>query len=305
MRGQDESPHRAVAELARRQHGVVDRSELVALGLSTTTLERWATEGRLHRLYRGVYAVGHTVLTVHGRWLAAVKACGPGAVLSHTSAAALWDLIRSSSPIIHVTTPNRGSPRGLRVHRVRRLHPDDVALIDEVPVTSVARTLLDLADVLPPRRLIRAIEQAERLQIFDLSAINELVGRSSGRRVRVPEQRDRGGHWRARQLRLGARPPRLLRRPRHPTAGVERPRRGLRGGRSMAGEEDRRRARQLRLHRSRRAFEQDREKYADLQLAGYLVLPITRLDTAAARRITAAMEARRCAGAEAVTRRRR
>jgi predicted transcriptional regulator of viral defense system len=80
-------------------------------------------------------------MTLEGRWLAAVKTCGPGAVLSHISAAALWDLIRSSSPIIHVTTPNRASPKGIRIHRVRSLHPDDVALIDGVPVTSVARTL--------------------------------------------------------------------------------------------------------------------------------------------------------------------
>jgi len=155
----------------------------LAIGLSATALERWATEGRLHRVHRSVYAVGHAALTSYGRWMAAVKACGPGALLSHISAAALWNLIRSSSPIIHVTTPNRGSPKGIRVHRVRQLHADDAAVVDRVPVTSIARTLLDLADVIQPRQLIRAIEQAERLQLFDMRAIERLVDRSNGRRV--------------------------------------------------------------------------------------------------------------------------
>ena len=155
------------------------------MGLGRGALDHRVATGRLRVLYPGVYAVGHRVLTELGRWLAAVKACGPGSVLSHTSGAALSDLRRSSSPIVHVTTPNRGSPRGIRVHRVRSLHPDDVAVIDGVPVTSVARTLLDLADVLQPRQLIRAIEQAERLQIFDLRAVERLLARSRGRRVRV------------------------------------------------------------------------------------------------------------------------
>jgi hypothetical protein len=183
MRDQNASPHARVAELARRDYGVVSHDELLAIGLSAPSVGRWSADGQLHRIYRGVYAVGHTVLTEHGRWMAAVKACGPYAVLSHQSAAALWDLLRSSSPIIHVTTPGRASPRGIRVHRVRQLHPDDAAVVDRVPVTSVARTLLDLADVLQPRQLIRSIEQAERLQIFDLWAIDRLLARSNGRRV--------------------------------------------------------------------------------------------------------------------------
>jgi len=82
-----------------------------------------------------------------------------------------------------VTTANRRSPKGIRVHRVRQLHPDDAAVVDRIPVTSVARTLLDLADVLQPRQLIRAIEQAERLQLFDMRAIDRLLARSKGRRV--------------------------------------------------------------------------------------------------------------------------
>src|SRR3954470_17416870 len=179
MRTQNESPRLAVTDRAARDHGVVAHRELIELGVSLSGVNRWLADGYLQRLYRGVYAVGHTALTVHGRWIAAVKACGPGALLSHISAAALWNLIRSSSPIIHVTTPGRASPRDIRVHRVRRLHPDDAAVVDGVPVTSIARTLLDLADVLPQRQLIRAIEQAERLRIFDLRAVDNLTARSN------------------------------------------------------------------------------------------------------------------------------
>jgi Transcriptional regulator, AbiEi antitoxin len=280
--------------VARRQHGVVDHANLIASGLSPAAIGRWSAQGQLHRVHRGVYAVGHAVLTVEGRWLAAVKACGPGAVLSHISAAALWAIRRTSSPIVHVTTPDRASPRGIRVHRVRRLHPDDVALIDGVPVTSVARTLLDLADVLPLRQLIRAIEQAERLQLFDLNAINALIARSKGRRTKTLQDAVAA---------VTAEPPRTnsdwerdlldlcddhdIPRPELNVLvnGYEVD--ALWRMKKMIVELD-----SYAFHRSRRAFEQDREKYADLQLAGYLVLPMTRLDAAAARRITAAVKAR-------------
>jgi hypothetical protein len=291
---QDASPRRTVAEFAARQHGIVALWELLELGMSRTGVKRWVEDGGLHRVYRGVYAVGHSSLTGDGRWLAAVKACGPGALLSHMCAAALWAIRRTSSPIIHVTTPNRRSPKGIRVHRVRRLHPDDVAVVDGIPVTSTARTLLDLADVLPPRQLIRAIEQAERLQLFDLNAINRLLERSNGRRVRP---------LRNAIAAVTGEPPRVnsdwerdlldfcddhdIPRPELNVIvdGYEVD--ALWRTKKIVVELD-----SYAFHRSLRAFEQDREKYADLQLAGYLVLPIPRLDAAAARRITAAIAPR-------------
>jgi hypothetical protein len=281
---QDASPRRAVAEFASREHGVVALWEPLDLGLSRTGVKRWVAEGGLHRLYRGVYAVGHTVLTENGRWLAAVKACGPGAVLSHISAALLWNLLRSSSPIIHVTTPGRGSPRGLKVHRVRRLDEDAVAVVDRIPVTPVARTLLDLADVLQPRQLIRAIEQVERLQVFDLGPVERLIARSSGRRTRA---------LRGAIAAASGEPPRInsdwerdlldfcddhdIPRPELNVLVEGYEVDALWRMRKIIVELD-----SYAFHRSRRAFEQDRDKYADLQLAGYLVLPITRLDGAAA-----------------------
>jgi predicted transcriptional regulator of viral defense system len=291
---QNDSPQQRIADLARRQYGVIDHRELAECGLSRTTVARWCHEGRFHRLYRGVYAVGHAAIGGHGRWMAAVKACGPGGVLSHISAAALWNLIRSSSPIIHVTTPNRRSPKGIRVHRVRQLQPDDAAVVDCIPVTSVARTLLDLADALQPRQLIRAIEQAERLQLFDMRAIERLLARSNGRRV----------------AKLGAaiaavtgEPPRINSNWERDLLdfcddhGIARPELNvfvdgyevdaLWRTKKIVVELD-----SWTFHRSRRAFEADRDKYADLQLAGYLVLPITRLDGAAARRISAAIAGR-------------
>ena len=106
--------------------------------------------GRLHRVHRGVYAVGHSVLTLRGLWMAAVLACGDGAVLSHRDAAALHDLRRSYRRDIDVTT-TRGRARdhrGITLHRVRHLHPNDVTVIDGIPVTTVARTQLDCAEVL-------------------------------------------------------------------------------------------------------------------------------------------------------------
>jgi Transcriptional regulator, AbiEi antitoxin len=288
MRDQNASRHASVAELARRQYGVVDHGELRELGLSAPAIGRWTAGGKLHRLYPGVYAVGHTAITGHGRWLAAVKACGAGAVLSHTTAAALWDLIRSSSPIIHVTTPNRRSPRGIRVHRVRRLHQDDVAVVDRIPVTSVARTLIDLSEVLPLRRLIRAIEQAERLQLFDLNAIRRLEGRRGITSLRsaiaavTGEPPRVNSDW-ERDL-LDFCDDHDIPRPELNVLVEGYQVDALWRAQQVVVELD-----SWTFHRSRRAFEADRERYADLQLARYLVLPITRLDSAAARRISVAI----------------
>lgn len=116
--------------------------------------------------------------------MAAVLACGPDAILSHRSAAALWGLLADRRAVIDVTIPGRtkrGS-RGIVVHNVRRLHPSDRRRREHIPVTSPARTLLDLAEATTPRQLARAIDEAERLGLFDLRAIDELCARATGRR---------------------------------------------------------------------------------------------------------------------------
>ena len=116
--------------------------------------------------------------------MAAVLACGPGAMLSHRSAAEQWGLLRSSRPRIDVTVVRgKGGHRpGIEVHRVRQLDPADVTTVDGIPCTTVARTLLDLAEVVNRRRLEQAIERAEILRLFDLGAINAVCGRTPTRR---------------------------------------------------------------------------------------------------------------------------
>ena len=163
---------------------MVDYGDLLRLGYGPGAIQHRARTGRLHRLYRGVYAVGRKSVSREGRWLAAVRACGPDAALSHLSAAALWELLRDARDTIDVTVPGRTrrGPGDLTVHNVRRLHDDDRGCIDHIPVTSVARTLLDIAERVPPRRLARAVDEAERLFLFDLRAIDALCQRSTGRR---------------------------------------------------------------------------------------------------------------------------
>jgi predicted transcriptional regulator of viral defense system len=143
-----------IAELADRQHGVVATWQLVALGLTHDEVRYRARIGRLHRMYRGVYAVGYRKLTPKGHRMAAVLAYGPEAVLSHQTAAAQWDIGYPSAKF-HVTTPtSRRSRPKIRAHRAV-LHPEDLTVKDGIPVTSVARTLLDLAATFSHERLAR------------------------------------------------------------------------------------------------------------------------------------------------------
>ena len=184
MRPSKSPGHEALAALAARQHGVVAHWQLMQAGLGRQAVKHRVRTGRLHRVQFGVYAVGHAALTWYGRCMAAVLSYGPGAVLSHRTAAALWEIRRSSSPIVEVTVAERGrhARGGIRLHRVRGLHADDRAVHEGIPVTSVARTLLDFAEVAPPRELERAVEEAERRRIFDLREIEGLCERSPGRR---------------------------------------------------------------------------------------------------------------------------
>jgi very-short-patch-repair endonuclease len=172
--------------MATRQHGVIRHDQLVALGLGRGAIQHRLDTGRLHRRYRGVYTVGHCADARWTSFIAAVFACGAGALLSHRDAAELWGLLRRSSSKIHVTVPGRGHRGipGLVVHRPRSIHPEDRAECEGIAVTSIARTLLDLAAVLPYRQLVRAVEEAERLRLFDLRAIERLLARSRGSKGR-------------------------------------------------------------------------------------------------------------------------
>ncbi len=173
-----------IARLAGRQHGVVSWSQLRLLGMGRGAYRHRRQSGRLHKVHPKVFAVGHSCLTRNGHWMAAVLACGEGAVLSHVSAASLWDLRASASAFINVTVESQGraGPRGVRLHCVRRLDAQDVTVRDGIPVTRVARTLLDLAEVVPMQQLERVAEEAERLRIFDRAAVVEICDRTRGRR---------------------------------------------------------------------------------------------------------------------------
>jgi hypothetical protein len=138
--------------------------------------------GFLHSLYRGVYSVGVPRVSLRGRYLGAVMACGSDAWLSHRSAADLWGL-RPNGSHLEVTVPQRREgPPGVRVRRTRMLVPQDFTVEDGIPVTSVARTLLDLSAVVKAPDLATAIDRAERSRIFDLTAVVELLERANGRR---------------------------------------------------------------------------------------------------------------------------
>ncbi len=186
-----DTPDVEVARIASRQHGVVTAKQLTNAGLRRMAVSERVRKGRLHRIHRGVYAVGHRGLSWHGRWMAAVLACGEGAVLSHGSAASLWGLLKPIEGPIHVSVPStsgRSRRPGLHVHRCLALSPSRAqpssspsyppaeggrgrrppatpALTthrDNIPITTVPRTIEDLrASSLPEYLIRRAIRQAE------------------------------------------------------------------------------------------------------------------------------------------------
>jgi very-short-patch-repair endonuclease/predicted transcriptional regulator of viral defense system len=198
----DQPQPRALAALATRQHGVVSSAQLRELGLSKHAVRRRVERHALQRVHARVYAVGHTALTLDSRRMAAVLACGPSALLSHGAAGEALKLL-PSSPHFDVTVPTpRKAPPGIVVHRSRLIHAEDRSRVRGIPVTSVARTLVDLADVLAEERLARAVHEAEVRRVFDLRAIDRTLARLPGRR----------GAQRLRRVLAAYRPePRLLR----------------------------------------------------------------------------------------------
>jgi Transcriptional regulator, AbiEi antitoxin/Protein of unknown function (DUF559) len=172
-----------VAEHAARRWGVLSRAQLQALGVATATVDYWVKSGRLAAVHRGVYAVGGAVLRPEGHRLAAVLAFGPGAVLSHRSAAAHWELLATSQERIDVTAPaTRHGVPGTRLHRTRSLDAQDTTHHEGIPITTVHRTLLDLAATTRADQLENALAQAMHLQLYDQRAIDDVIARSNGHR---------------------------------------------------------------------------------------------------------------------------
>lgn len=172
-----------VAALAEGQHGVVARRQLLDAGIAASTIDDRIASGRLVRLHRGVYAVGHAHLRREGFWLAAVLAVGPAAALSHRDAAALHGLRPSNGARVDVTTPaKRRATARIRVHGERSLAPADVTTVSGIPVTTVSRTLVDLAEVLALDALAKALGEAERRGALDTRGIEGTLARVRGRR---------------------------------------------------------------------------------------------------------------------------
>jgi predicted transcriptional regulator of viral defense system len=180
--------HDPLAELATRQHGVVSARQLAGLGYERTSIHYAEAAGRLHRVHRGVYAVGHEDLTWEGRCMAAVLAAAPARVAkghqpivaSHRSAAWLWDVLRYRPQTIEVTAPKpRRSRRPYLVHRSVLLRPERTVR-DGIPVTSLARTFLDCAATEQMRTVERMLARAADLGKFDLGPIEEVLARCPG-----------------------------------------------------------------------------------------------------------------------------
>jgi very-short-patch-repair endonuclease len=171
-----------MARLAEEQHGVVGRGQLVDVGLSERSVEHRLAVGRLHPVARGVYAVGHGRISQQGKWMAAVLASGPGTVLSHRSAAVLWGIRDSASGLVDVTVSNRSTSSKLIRRHLAALPGDEVTVCEGIPVTTVPRTIFDLASGASIDRIESAIRQAEYRRLYDRLSLVDMVDRYPGRR---------------------------------------------------------------------------------------------------------------------------
>jgi hypothetical protein len=176
-------PWLQASKLAGRQFGVLSGAQLREVGVGRGAVQNAMRAGRLHRVHHGVYAVGHTSLRPEGQRLAAVLACGPGAVLSHRSAASHWKLLATDQQRIDVTATRARHPvPGIRLHTSRSLDAQDTTNHEGIPITTVHRTLLDLAATARADQLENALAQAMHLQLYDQRAIDDVIARSNGHR---------------------------------------------------------------------------------------------------------------------------
>jgi hypothetical protein len=171
-----------IAAVARRQYGLITTAQLESVGLTRAAVAKRVRAGRLHPLHRGVYAVGHRRLSQEAYWMAAVLAAGPGAALSHECAAKHWRIWRGRVEGLDVLVPgNRRARKGFRVHRARTLDRRDVTIHRGIPITTPARTLVDLASTLTRYQLANVIHEAAYRQRFEEGAVREAMSRARGR----------------------------------------------------------------------------------------------------------------------------
>jgi predicted transcriptional regulator of viral defense system len=183
MEGKREERDAGMARLAARQHGVVAYWQLIRLGLSDGAIEHRLRKGILHRLHKGVYAVGHPGVSREGDFMAAVLTGGPDAVLSHWSAAEHWKLVKTRRALIAISAPtHRRASKLVKPHWIPQMHESERTKRDRIPITTVPRTLLDLAAVADGKSLQRAVNEAERLNLLNRRAMTETLARHRGRK---------------------------------------------------------------------------------------------------------------------------
>ena len=291
MRGCAPPTHvdRLIGALAERQHGVVTYAQLVELGIGRGRIDRRVAAGRLLRLHHGVFAVGHSAMRREGRWLAAVLACGDGAALSHRSAASLWRIRDGEGRFPDVSCAARRRHPAISTHRAR-LEAPDLTVRFGVPVTSAARTLIDLSLAVDEDEFERAAREAQFRRLFDVVALREGLTRRPSRRVRRMLDDIAPTQSRAEDELL-----RLCER-----HGIPRPltQQALPGGRvdflwpeqRVVVETD-----GWQAHSTPAAFQRDRATSNALQLAGYTILRFTWADLTR-RRAKVAGEIKRALG---------
>jgi very-short-patch-repair endonuclease len=270
-----------IAAIAGRQRGVVSRAQLLAAGIDGGAIERRLRAGRLHPVHRGIYLVGHGVMADRAREVAALLACGRGAVVSHVSAANLLQLLPypARPRPIDITLVGRQAARrpGIRVHRVRALDQRDVHPVDGIPATTAPRTLLDLATVLPADLLERTVAEAAVRRLARRGDLTDQIERNPGRPGTQALRRilDLDGGATVTRSEAERRMLRLIR-----AAELPRPQVNAR----LGGYEVDFLWREQRLvvevdgyayHANRRAFERDRERDGALAARGYTVIRVT------------------------------
>ena len=261
------TPDVALADLAARQHGVVALAQLLELGFGAGAIAYRLKVGRLHLLHRGIYAVGHRPPSPLATAIAAVLACGPDAALSHRSAAALWRIVPRWHSPTEVTTPTKRGHAGIHVHRSAAA---EATTHYGIRVTTPLRTLVDLADVLTPKQLTRAVNEAQVQRLIIPAELTTLLTRYPGRRTaRLTPERGATRSYLEEDF------VRFLKRHRLPLPEFNQ---------TIAGHEVDAVYREHKLvieldsrqfHTTTRAFEQDRDRDADLLNAGFPTIRIT------------------------------
>lgn len=274
---------RPISDLAGRQHGVVGRSQLLARGWSEEEVDWRLRTGRLHRVHAGVYAVGHPLLTREGCWMAAVLASGPQALLSHRSAAALWKIRPNGRTRIDITVPHPSRSSDLIRRHISHVPLDERGTKEGIPLTSVPRTIFDLAATEDAEAIAAMLREAEYLELRDSLSLPHLLERyprkRGSRKLRLALRRLRREPPGRRRSKLEERFARFLRHRRLPLPrfndwillGAKRYRADCHWP-------------QLRLiveldgwagHSTRSAFQDDRARDRALHAAGFTVVHLT------------------------------